>query len=79
MTRRIPTSAFIVATALVIGACGGTPGATSAPGTGAAATGSAAPTGLTETVEVTSYVGGVTSSAPHDYAGVTEGIYAKYS
>jgi hypothetical protein len=74
VTRRIPTTAFIVAAALVIGACGGTPGATGAP----AATGSAAPTGLTEVVEVTSYVGGVTSSAPHDYAGVTEGIYAKY-
>lgn len=79
MTRRTPSTAFIVAAALVIGACGGTPGATGAPATGApAASGSAAPQGLTEVVEVTSYVGGVTSSAPHDYAGVTEGIYAKY-
>lgn len=71
----------IAAAAVVIAACGGTPGGTGTT-TGAAASAgasaSAAPTGLTEVVEVNSYVGGVTSSAPHDYAGVTEGIYAKY-
>lgn len=64
----------IAATAVVI-ACSGSPAAVAPTPTG---TGAAAPTGLTETVEVTSYVGGVTSSAPHDYAGVAEGIYAKH-
>lgn len=38
-----------------------------------------APQGLTELTDVTYYVGGVTSSAPQDYAGVAEGIYEKYS
>ena len=74
MARRTLITTVIVAAAVVIGACGGPP----STGTPTGAVASASPTGLTEVVEVTSYVGGVTSSAPHDYAGVTEGIYAKY-
>jgi NitT/TauT family transport system substrate-binding protein len=74
MARRTLITAFISVAAVVIGGCGGSPGAGTPTGAGA----SASPGGLTEVVEVTSYVGGVTSSAPHDYAGVTEGIYAKY-
>lgn len=74
MARRTLITTVIAAAAIVTGACGGSPGAGTTTGAGA----SASPGGLTEVVEVTSYVGGVTSSAPHDYAGVTEGIYAKY-
>jgi len=37
------------------------------------------PPALTETVTVKEYVGGVTSSAPQDYAAQTEGIFAKYN
>jgi NitT/TauT family transport system substrate-binding protein len=74
MPRRNIAAAVIAATAVLISACGGAPGTGPTTGTGA----SASPGGLTEVVEVNSYVGGVTSSAPHDYAGVTEGIYAKH-
>ncbi|HEV8654168.1 MAG TPA: ABC transporter substrate-binding protein [Candidatus Limnocylindria bacterium] len=78
MARRTLITTVIAAAAVVIGACGGTPGTSTPTGAGGSPGASASPTGLTEVVEVTSYVGGVTSSAPHDYAGVTEGIYAKY-
>jgi len=78
MPRRNIAAAVIAAVAVLVAACGGSPGPGTGTTTGAAASASASPSGLTEVVEVNSYVGGVTSSAPHDYAGVTEGIYAKY-
>jgi NitT/TauT family transport system substrate-binding protein len=82
---------LVVVVSLAVGCGGGvtpspaassaSPAASSAPPDGSAPP-SEAPSeapGLTELTPVTYYVGGVTSSAPQDYSGEAQGIFAKYN
>lgn len=77
---------MVAVAVLAISACAPTGAPVGAPATpaGTPATAGGTPAGtpavpeLTEVVEVTYYVGGITSSAPQEYAGVAEGIYARH-